>query len=80
MQEFITIRNPFDGKVLEFPIAYQDINTGILESCPYCGRRHTHSIGSGHRVTHCTNKGDIKIKLLNGATISSHSGYYLIAR
>jgi hypothetical protein len=25
-----------------------------LEACPYCGLRHEHGGGEGHRVAHCT--------------------------
>ncbi len=30
----------------------------VVERCPYCGRRHVHGAGDGHRVPHCLAPGD----------------------
>jgi tRNA(Ile2) C34 agmatinyltransferase TiaS len=40
-------------------------NDEAVVLCPYCGREHLHSWGSGHRVSHC------------GSDFPDNPGYYL---
>ena len=53
----------------------------ITERCPFCKRKHTHSIEAGHRVAHCggvggTNDRNRIIKTPEGY-VSNADGYYI---
>lgn len=61
------------------PVIYQKRNEGgVCSPCPYCGKRHIHSIGSGHRITHCNPKYLAKCFNSNGDAIGIQENYYII--
>lgn len=45
------------------------------EPCPFCGLRHSHGSGDGHRVAHCYGS-DIRQEIqLDGVTLRKRDGY-----
>ncbi len=41
--------------------------TAVIKHCPYCGKRHEHGWGDGHRNSHC-------------GTNTPNEGYILVCR
>jgi len=41
-----------EGDVTWLALRYEK-KTGRTEMCPFCGKRHLHGEGEGHRVAHC---------------------------
>lgn len=55
-----------------------------LEKCPFCGSRHIHGFGDGHRNAHCAQnahsfkKKEILEKVdINGVTVFRKDGYFI---
>jgi len=36
-----------------YPVLYRDTADADTDPCPYCGTKHIHGTGDGHRVAHC---------------------------
>jgi hypothetical protein len=70
---------PVNDKTFRMPVVYQDKN-GKCTPCPYCGERHTHGVGSGIRLPHCSNKlEDYKCFDKQGNAISVNAKYFVVA-
>lgn len=48
---------------------------GVTERCLFCGKKHLHGIGEGHRVAHCVDS--VELTLPDGRKISNRDGYIL---
>lgn len=46
---------------------YKGVTLLTLVACPYCGRRHEHGGGEGHRVAHCGGSGGYIVKIAGAA-------------
>ena len=67
-----------DGK-RSWAILWRDTVDSKTDHCPFCGERHIHGIGDGHRVAHCINKGG-KIKAKDGTVLYQEHGYIIKTR
>lgn len=47
-------KTTLSGKDIPVVFCKQVGKQWIVEKCPYCGKKHYHGIGAGHRVSHCT--------------------------
>lgn len=65
-------------KECEIPVVVctVDGNTWII-ACPYCGQKHHHTPGEGHRVAFCYPRGSYSFTLPDGKTITDNEGYFL---
>jgi len=48
----------------------------LTESCPFCGKKHLHGVGDGHRAAHCTVR-PVQVTLPSGRVVSNQHGYIL---
>ncbi len=64
-----------------YAVLRRDSEDSETDPCPFCGRRHTHGTGDGHRVSHCPDLGLRKeIKTKDGITLSQSDGYLIKTR
>jgi hypothetical protein len=54
-------------------------NTKGEIKCPYCGKTHKHSIGCGHRLSHCSTKDreNAKVVKIGNREFGYNDGYYI---
>lgn len=57
-----------------FAILYRTSPSAPTDYCPFCGDRHTHGEGDGHRVAHCVN-GQQVILTAAGQELRQVDGY-----
>lgn len=51
----------------------------VTQPCLFCGKKHGHGSGEGHRVAHCIDTGKLlRIVLPDGRVVSHDRGYYLV--
>jgi hypothetical protein len=62
-----------DGK--EYIVLWRDTEESPTEFCPFCGKRHTHGQGDGHRETHCAFGEETFIRKSNGKVFKQSQGY-----
>lgn len=48
--------------------------------CPFCGKRHIHGVGDGHRIAHCTKVVRPEIRTSDGTTLRQSHGYIIVTR
>lgn len=58
-------------------VLYRDSEGGPTDPCPFCGSRHWHGAGDGHRAAHCTAAGEVAI---GGVVLRSDDGYVVRTR
>ncbi len=66
---------------LEFPILFRKEGQERSLPCMFCGIEHIHSLGEGHRITHCaTSGGTHRYRTLEvrGALFEMERGYYIL--
>lgn len=67
---------------------WNGVNTAVLwrkkgskktDTCIFCGKKHTHGEGEGHRVPHCINDDRLitLIEFKNGVVLNFKDGYIL---
>ncbi|MFW8602511.1 GIY-YIG nuclease family protein [Desulfobacterota bacterium M19] len=64
-----------DGK--EFIVLWRDTEKSPTEFCPWCGKRHAHGQGDGHRVTHCAFGEETFIRNSDGKVFNQSQGYII---
>ncbi len=63
-----------DGIV--FAVLWRESEQAKTLPCPFCGDRHTHGIGDGHRIPHCINPKE-KVTASDGTVIFAKRGYII---
>jgi hypothetical protein len=59
-----------------YAVLYRKDENEKIEICPFCGKRHVHGIGDGHRTAHCID-GSKEITADDGTVLTQDSGYIL---
>ncbi|MFL6210227.1 MAG: GIY-YIG nuclease family protein [Pyrinomonadaceae bacterium] len=63
-----------------YAVLRRDTEESATDSCPFCGRKHIHGIGDGHRVVHCSSV-DAREKIDAGnLTLRQSDGYIIKTR
>lgn len=62
-----------------YAIIWRDEENSGTDFCPFCGKRHYHGIGDGHRVHHC-HDGEEQIKTFDGTILYQDHGYIIKTR
>lgn len=62
-----------------FAVIRRDSEESKTDPCPFCGERHIHGIGDGHRTAHCR-KGSTEILAADGTVLFQKHGYMLRTR
>lgn len=57
-------------------VLYRENENAKTEICPFCGKRHIHGIGDGHRTAHCTD-GSKEITAEDGTVLTKDHDYIL---
>lgn len=60
-------------------VIYRENDQSRTESCPFCGMRHKHGWGDGHRVAHCAT-GEREISAEDGTILRREHGYIIRTR
>ena len=60
-------------------ILWRDTEKSKTDHCPFCGKRHIHGIGDGHRVAHCMHGVDT-IHAKDGTILHKDKGYIVRTR
>lgn len=64
---------------IPYAILWRDAENASTDHCPFCGKRHTHGAGDGHKVVHCTS--GVKIILAkDGTNLIRDKGYIIRTR
>jgi hypothetical protein len=64
----------------KFAILWRDSEDAPCEPCPFCGRRHTHGKGDGHRVPHCSDENGHSLMFGEERTVTAYDGTVLRQR
>lgn len=59
-----------------YAVLYRENENEKTEICPFCGKRHIHGIGDGHRTAHCAD-GSKEITAEDGTVLTQDHGYIL---
>ena len=59
------------------PILRIDRVTHKTQNCPFCGARHYHGAGTGHRITHCVSPVS-EYFTISGLRVRREAGYILL--
>ena len=59
-----------------YAVIYRVNEKEKTEICPFCGKRHIHGSGDGHRTAHCTD-GSPTISAADGTILTQEHGYIL---
>ena len=59
----------------EYIVLWREKEKSETEFCPFCGKRHIHGKGDGHRVSHCTSGEDIFTRKSDGKVFKQSQGY-----
>jgi hypothetical protein len=61
-----------------YPVVKRKKGSLKIDECPFCGGRHTHDLGEGHRIPHCTDKhGYLKEIIIDGNILMQARGYFI---
>jgi hypothetical protein len=63
-----------------YAVLRRDSERGETDPCPFCGRRHTHGDGDGHRVAHCSSAETRREIQVEGVTLRKSDGYIIRTR
>jgi len=61
----------------EYIVLWRDTEKSSTEFCPFCGNRHKHGQGDGHRLTHCVPGKETITRQSDGKIFSQRSGYII---
>ncbi|ABI82018.1 hypothetical protein Pcar_3404 [Syntrophotalea carbinolica DSM 2380] len=61
----------------EYLVLKREAVDSKAENCPFCGIRHTHGIGDGHRVAHCSTNNNVFIRKSDGKCFEQKKGYII---
>ena len=61
----------------EYIVLWRETEESKTEFCPFCGSRHQHGIGDGHRVSHCAPGEDIFTRQSDGKVFYQNNGYFV---
>jgi hypothetical protein len=59
-----------------YPLVKRKKGTSKIDECPFCNQRHTHGLGNGHRIPHCTEEYDKAISI-DGNNYLQGRGYFI---
>jgi len=62
-----------DGE--EYVVLWRETEDSPTDFCPFCGKRHTHGKGDGHRVSHCAFDDDTFTRKSDGKIFKQSQGY-----
>jgi len=62
-----------------YAVLWRDTQKSKTDPCPFCGKRHTHGLGDGHRVAHCVD-GNNQAKAKDGTILEKEHGYIIRTR
>lgn len=62
-----------------YAVIWRDEEDSMTDFCPFCGKRHYHGTGDGHRARHC-HGGDSEIKTNDGTVLLRDHGYIIKTR
>jgi hypothetical protein len=63
---------------INYPVVRQN-NKGIISKCPFCLKRHTHGVGDGHRLSHCSDYSStlVDVVIINKLICHRRNGYII---
>lgn len=67
----------------KIPVLRRNYRAKLTDHCPYCGKKHRHGTGDGHRIAHCAEEGVVKDKskifciLTDDTIVDGTNGYIL---
>lgn len=64
-----------DGK--EYITLWRETVESMTDFCPFCGSRHQHGIGDGHRVSHCAPGEETFTRQSDGKVFYQKNGYFV---
>ena len=67
-----------DG-IHSWAVLWRDFEDSKTDHCPFCGEKHVHGIGDGHRGAHCTG-GKTETYAKDGTILHQKDGYILKTR
>ena len=59
-------------------VVYRKKGETDIELCPFCFKKHSHGLASGHRITHCSQEYQGKERYGNDDVILNQSDGYII--
>jgi len=80
---FIKSLDEAEYEVIEYrayAVLRRDTEDGKTDACPFCGVRHIHGIGDGHRVAHCATFGTVAEVKSGAVTLRQSDGYIVRTR
>ena len=64
-----------------YAVLRRDTESSPTDACPFCGTKHRHGLGDGHRTAHCASDEFIsEVKMQNGITLRKSDGYIVETR
>lgn len=64
---------------IAFAVLVREEEGSYTELCPFCGLRHLHGAGDGHRAAHCT-QGEDELLCEDGTILRRNMGYIIKTR
>lgn len=61
----------------EYLVLKRDTEKSKTENCPFCGKRHVHGIGDGHRLAHCSTDDKLFKRKSDGKCFEQSKGYVI---
>lgn len=65
----------YEGK--EYVVLTRKTDNDKTIPCPFCKKRHTHGIGDGHRIVHCSTRDKIYTRPSDGKIFNQDDGYFI---
>ena len=59
----------------EYIVLWRETEESPTAFCPFCGKRHTHGQGDGHRTEHCAFGNETFVRKSDGKIFESRRGY-----
>lgn len=59
-------------------ILKRKIGSEKTDECAFCGKRHIHGRGEGHRIVHCLTGGNESVVATDGTILYKKDGYIII--
>ncbi len=61
----------------EYIVLWRENEESPTDFCPFCGKRHIHGKGDGHRVSHCAFDDGIFTRKSDGKIFKQSQGYFV---
>jgi len=59
----------------EYIVLWRETEKSPTDFCPFCGKRHTHGLGDGHRIEHCAFGNETFTRKSDGKIFEKNKGY-----